>query len=108
MSEKELADAYRRGWNDRARHEKDALCSVEGCERKQRALGMCQRHYQRFHATGTTGDSARMKRLRGDPAPPCSVEGCDRDAVYATLGLCNRHYEQLRRRKKKETGPCTD
>jgi hypothetical protein len=43
-------------------------------------------HYSRWQKRGTIADPARP------PRPPCSVEGCDRQAVKR--GWCDRHYRR--------------
>lgn len=52
-----------------------ATCSTNDCDRLVKALGLCQRHYQR----------SRYGNLGA-----CSAEGCD--SPVKALGLCNRHY----------------
>lgn len=56
-------------------------CSVEGCERRSRKLGMCSMHYQRA--------------AQADPSRPrCSIENCDHTAM--THGLCSMHAARVR------------
>lgn len=62
------------------------LCTVEGCERKLYAKGLCEPHYKRKRARGTT-----------DPRPKlsCRVEGCQRKHV--ANGLCGMHHQRFRK-----------
>lgn len=66
----------------------ERTCSVEGCEKRHMARGLCNSHYQRAHQSGLTG--AR-----------CSVDECG--GWVKGLGLCSRHYQQ---KKQSEAGPC--
>ena len=56
------------------------ICSVDSCESKVAAGGMCGRHYARWKRTG----SVDMVQLR------CTVEGCDVVRSSGTL-LCPLH-----------------
>lgn len=66
----------------------DSICSVEGCERKVYACGLCQSHNRR-------------RRLYGDPlgAPAkreprtCNVSGCR--GKHLARGYCSKHYGRL-------------
>lgn len=55
------------------------VCTVEGCDRPHKALGMCSRHYRE--------DLARRKG-------PCTVDGCDH--LQQARGWCQGHYERWR------------
>lgn len=69
------------------------LCSVESCERKVYARGLCEAHYRRWHRTGsTTNDLAIGERPR---APKCFARSCERPATEQ--GLCHAHYQRMRR-----------
>jgi len=52
-------------------------CSVEGCEGKHQAKGLCRKHYELRRAAN---------------APPCLVVDC-KVSSYAK-GLCRRHYRE--------------
>lgn len=63
-------------------------CSIEGCDRRHAAHGLCLMHYKRL-------------RLNGDPLvrssrPPllCSVDGCERQ--HNARGWCETHYRRWR------------
>lgn len=53
------------------------MCSVQDCQRKVFALGMCHIHYD-------------AKRL--ETAPPCSVDGCD--SPVKSRNMCSIHYRR--------------
>jgi hypothetical protein len=64
----------------------DRTCSVEHCESRAHAKGLCTKHYQRQKRTGTTA-----------PRPTeCTVDGCG-GAPYGQ-GLCSKHWQRQRRR----------
>lgn len=64
-------------------------CSIDGCEQKHRARGLCSTHYNRLARTGTTEVSPSA------PARHCSVEECGLE--HYALGACRGHYRQLKR-----------
>lgn len=58
------------------------LCTVDGCEKKERARGLCRKHYLEA-------------KNRGDfPSKICSVEGCDRPVE--AKGYCSKHYKRYK------------
>lgn len=61
-------------------------CSVDGCDRKVRYVGLCGMHYKRKwrHGDPTT-------RLIGH-VQPCAVENCPNDTSKGAMGLCGTHY----------------
>lgn len=56
-------------------------CAVNGCETKQRASGLCLKHYK-----------------AAQPFKECCIEGCT--SKVNSRGLCNKHYKQLRKQEK--------
>lgn len=54
------------------------VCTVEGCDKKHKARGLCAPHY---------------KELRRTEVPPCTMEDCDRPST--AKGLCSAHYKRL-------------
>jgi hypothetical protein len=71
----------------------DRTCSVEGCDKTRRSLGMCPMHYQRLRRLGEVGPAGFLP-AKAREAAQCGAPGCERDAV--AKGLCNRHYENRR------------
>jgi hypothetical protein len=67
---------------------KDRNCTVDGCDRKYLARGMCGMHYQRVQNLGTTELPIKEPRI-------CSIEGCS-GSVWA-LGYCQLHYRRWSR-----------
>jgi Recombination endonuclease VII len=68
----------------------ERTCSVEGCDNKHLARGLCSKHYQRLQDSGDF-----VPRPKPDPKRPCSVDGCTN---YARLkGMCEKHYHRMRR-----------
>lgn len=62
-------------------------CSVEGCERKHNAIGLCLMHYKRVRKYGTIELPVKSFFV-------CSVMGCGR--ASRSLGYCNMHHLRLR------------
>ena len=56
-------------------------CSVDGCETKHHARGLCWMHYNR--------------QRQASPAPECSIDGCDKRAYKR--GWCAMHYKRWRK-----------
>lgn len=70
------------------------MCSVVGCLRFVRSLGLCSTHYSRLRRTGSTGNpEIRVKGLSGKAQ--CKVEGCVRKGKLS-LGYCQMHYHRVR------------
>lgn len=61
-------------------------CSIDGCNKKHHALGMCRVHWTRKRLFG------RTHKTRGIPKPICYVEGCG--IISRSKGLCNNHYQR--------------
>lgn len=59
-------------------------CSVDGCEKKSSAKGLCHTHYMRLRRHGTTDDPVKKERS------PCSVAECESPNIGR--GLCRKHY----------------
>lgn len=72
------------------------LCTIDGCDRREMAKGLCSGHYQRKRMKGDP--------LTGGPLKPsgkprvvfadCSVEDCDRSSRVASRSLCALHYQR--------------
>lgn len=67
-------------------------CSVDGCERRHKCLGLCDTHYSRYKRTGVRGGEIAERGRRGNP---CSNAGCLRGQY--SLGYCQRCYYRLSR-----------
>jgi hypothetical protein len=72
-------------------------CSVEGCDRKLVAKGLCGLHYQRVQRLGEPGPPG----VRGSSAwhnrgqSICDIAHCDQPV--AGLGFCQLHYNRFKR-----------
>lgn len=63
-------------------------CTLDWCERKTYAKGLCQSHYQ----SQRQGHPLVDPRLPKPVKPKCAGPECDRDAE--SVGLCRSHYHQ--------------
>jgi 5-methylcytosine-specific restriction endonuclease McrA len=70
----------------------DRNCSVEQCDRKPYGHGLCQMHYKRMRARGTTDARVFVPKV-------CKVEGCERRANVpgSARGWCGPHYQRWQR-----------
>jgi 5-methylcytosine-specific restriction endonuclease McrA len=78
-----------RKWGDPHKAPVEKKCTVEGCDNKHAAKGMCAPHYMRVKNHGHTELIGRFK-----PMIPCSVEGC---TELVKSGMCKMHYGRVRR-----------
>lgn len=68
------------------------LCSVEGCERRHWAKGLCNPHWGRARRNNGDPGSATIAKIG---ATGCAFDGCVEK--HSAGGLCNSHYAQRRR-----------
>lgn len=64
------------------------ICSVDECERRHEALGLCATHRRRLKRTGSVSLVARV-------IPTCSVGGCT--TISRDHGFCHKHFARLLR-----------
>jgi 5-methylcytosine-specific restriction endonuclease McrA len=62
-------------------------CSIDGCDKRSHARGMCSSHYNR---TVRHGDALAGSYFRDHSIDVCQVDGCDR-RLYAKA-MCSYHY----------------
>lgn len=63
-------------------------CRIDGCQNSHYGKGLCNKHWNRQHKTGTTELII--------PAPKiCSVDNCDRNAH--SNGMCMKHDQRMRK-----------
>ena len=84
-------------------------CSVDGCKRNRKSIGLCETHYYRLRRTGTTETRARrvplsMPSKYGREASACIVEHCLKIDTGAH-GLCSMHYSRMLRHGSTDTPP---
>jgi hypothetical protein len=65
-------------------------CTVEGCEKPQRALGWCRMHYTRWNRNETL-----TTKPRPEPMQTCTIQDCTRP--HRARGMCNMHYRRWQR-----------
>lgn len=68
-------------------------CTIEGCDKKERAKGLCVAHYWKLKEYG---DPLAGKTYTKRTSDECSVKGCKNRVV--TRGLCAKHYTERWRR----------
>lgn len=66
-----------------------STCSVEHCELKHLAKGMCSKHYTRLLRHGSTSDDAL---IRTPNIGECSIAGCEQP--MRKRSWCSAHYSQ--------------
>lgn len=64
------------------------FCSVDGCDEKHDALGLCRKHYKRLLYKRSAEAEASRQRI---PNRKCSIEGCERK--HSAKGVCAMHYK---------------
>lgn len=69
------------------------VCSIEGCNRKHEAKGLCSFHYLQQYKGRKITLNPTKQRMKGDEI--CLFEGCEKKAK--SFGYCNTHYFQLYR-----------
>lgn len=70
-----------------------ALCSIDGCGKKARALGWCSMHHWRYKNHGDP-----LKLLAKPDIPKfCNIEGCCNTRSVGRKGMCNAHYLRWKR-----------
>ena len=91
------------------------ICSVEGCDKKPVAKGLCYTHYGRMLRTGSTelknrsvckfcGGEVHHKQMCEHhynlwlEARVCNIEGCEKRT--SAKGLCSYHYSKSRKKSE--------
>jgi hypothetical protein len=71
----------------------DRICSIEGCERPHKAIGLCQAHYRRHRL----GHSMDVQDRPGAPRQhaTCTIPGCSE--AHQARGWCLKHYTRWKR-----------
>gem|GEM_PF-5375769 len=62
---------------------RDKVCTVDGCENKHVAWGMCWSHYQQARKRGRVGPAPTPE------GPLCALRGCEQPT--SALGMCKEH-----------------
>lgn len=68
-------------------------CTVENCDRKVSARGLCRLHYQR-NLRGAVLDAPIQKKATGPQDGKCTHPNCDR--THAARGYCTTHLRRVR------------
>ncbi len=71
----------------------ERTCSIEGCERRHEARGLCNMHYLRLRVRGSIGSASAERKP--STVTVCFVEGCD--ALPYAWNMCNPHYLRTKR-----------
>ncbi len=69
-----------------------ALCTVDGCDRRRHARGLCSVHYHRLMQSGTVQRGKPVADRGGQPRTVAAVEklldeGLDAETILAELGI---------------------
>lgn len=62
------------------------ICTIEGCGKKHKSRGFCQKHYSRFKNYGV---------LQPHSPEHCTIEGCTNKNFCK--GFCKKHYSRFKR-----------
>jgi hypothetical protein len=73
-------------------------CSVADCDNKIMAIGLCSKHYSRWHRYGDLNANNNLAK----PKPPCEISGCEK--ISDKKSLCRAHYYQMRRYGQEHRG----
>lgn len=73
-------------------------CSVDGCEKKLKASGLCGMHHERVRRNGTT--VAKKTWRPGDTE--CLHSGCSQVTRGGALGYCRKHYLRVKKHGSSE------
>lgn len=75
-------------------------CVIEGCERRHKARGWCDLHYNRWQRLGDP--RAHLAPYESPRPKVCTVKGCE--AETRTGSLCGFHYSRWRQHGDPEAG----
>lgn len=70
------------------------ICSVDGCGKPRKGLGMCAMHLWRVKHHG----SPHALKIKQPLPAKCSVEACEKSPERGRKGMCARHYSMMYRR----------
>lgn len=68
------------------------VCTIEGCEKKEKAKGFCSAHYARLLKHG---DPLYIHIYQKKEPKKCSIEECDNEIM--AKGYCVKHYKKWNR-----------
>lgn len=69
------------------------LCSVDQCDNRMRAKGLCPKHLRRLARHGDL--HTVLPSHRKTPDGLCTIEGCDNK--HRSLGYCQTHYKKFKK-----------
>lgn len=69
------------------------LCSVDQCDNRMRAKGLCPKHLRRLARHGDL--HTVLPSHRKTPDGLCTIEGCDNK--HRGLGYCSTHYKKFKK-----------
>jgi hypothetical protein len=72
----------------------ERTCSIDGCDRRLKARGLCAPHYKRLKVAGDPGEAVIRSNGRTPQVKTCAIEGCQRR--YSGRGYCHMHLYRLR------------
>lgn len=68
------------------------ICSINSCDRRHKAKGYCQQHYDTFRKYGNPKYPIRSSFVNGGT---CNVDGCENKSE--SIGYCDKHYKRFKK-----------
>lgn len=72
------------------------ICSIDGCDKPEKAHGWCGNHYMRWRRNGSPFAFAPVRDRLQDQQ--CAIDGCaDVVGPKGSNGMCGKHYMRMKR-----------
>lgn len=95
LCRRHYARLQRTGTLDARPWQRQAECTVKGCENAAWSGGLCEMHRWRVRQHGEPGSAQQIRNRQRKERAPCTVEGCERPRKGKLY--CHLHTERVRR-----------